>query len=228
MTNRRYSLKACAVLLLLILGVLVVYFQPSERGLSPDITKLDAIASRMPNCPHEVGNWVSVPAPISEEEFLLCNLAGQDRRVFTNKNTGQELLVHVVVGTGRHATIHSLDLSYRYGGFSLVDGHTIQQHAFGETTVELANAVIEKKSSDRHEHLRVMWSFSDGDGWKVPHSPKHALGSKYAVVKVYFVVSCVNGALVDQDACLEFAGEYLPLLSDSLFGEEATSLSSLR
>ena len=218
MKTRRQSAAAWALLLGLIMGALVMCFQPLDSDGTTDATKLETIASRMPNCPRAFGDWESAPMPINDKEFSLSNLVAQNRRVFTNKNTGVELLVNVVVGTGRHISIHSMDFSYRYRGFSLVDGPSIDEWVLGETPVEFASMGMEKLSEGKTEALRAMWSFSEDGRWRAPRSPKRAFAGQGAVAKVLFIGG--GGELDDESVCIEFGREYLPLLSEALFGQE--------
>jgi hypothetical protein len=199
----------------LIAAVLLLATSGIFQGLWTDrwgvSTELESAARRLENVPMVVGDWHAEARTIPDEELTKAEVLGYISRSYRHPTMGEVNLL-LLCGRPGPIAVHTPDICFPGNGFKL-EGKT--------ESVSVAQAdfrmVRLSKAKLLPEYLRVFWSWSSGNGWSAPASPRFTFGGNKFLYKLYIVHRREKPEEpVKDDPALEFLKELLPTLEKHL------------
>jgi hypothetical protein len=145
-----------------------------------------AAAARLQEFPLDVGEWKGRPIELDADAMAKTEAAGYVARVLRHHTKGE---IHMILICGRPGPIalHTPDVCFPGSGFAwdpkpdrldLVTKEGMDAHFLAERF---------RKSGPPPQSLRVFWSFTNGNGWKVPDNPRVAFGNSGILYKLYLM-----------------------------------------
>lgn len=186
--------------------------------------RLATFSSRLDGVPTQIGEWTSYEVPVDEAQFKASNCHGVVSRAY--KRGDDEVTVFLVSGKGYHVTIHTPDWCYVAAGYEMQkqpSNYSFEVPGIS-TKPEFLYANFTRVTATETTRLRILWSYSEEGKWTAPKLAKYSFAGKPALYKVYFIRK-VSSEPPDlgEDPIIDFAKEFLPAISPSLFpGGEAS------
>jgi len=173
------------------------------------------VAPVIPAIPTTIGDWVGTNDSTDIDDPNLANLT----RKYTHSRTGRWFLICLTAGHPGLTAVHTPEYCYRGSGFDQLGpierrwAETKDGPPAGFWTTQ-----FQKKTAAGAEQLRVFWTWSAGDGWTAPQSPRwHYLG-KPSLYKLYVIGAGEANIAPGKDPALdEFLASLLGTLNRSLF-----------
>ena len=110
-------------------------------GTSIDVAEFNQRFARIPKDPKvapELGSWVGVDNPVTEETLNTAGAVSHVSRTYTNQQTGDRVDLWLVVGHARDIGRHTPDICYPSQGFAM-DGTQLKQPIMPDGSTEEAN-----------------------------------------------------------------------------------------
>lgn len=209
---------------LIVLGMLYQGKQTDRWG-DQDSALLSQFTANLPGLPREISDWSSIDTPLSEKEFELTNCTSYVSRVYTGRESKQEVSMYSVVGTARNVTIHSPDWCYVGAGFEMEgDAKPFNIHIEGQDH-EFTTATFRKEETSGVKRLRIFWSYTDDGKWLAPSLPKSYFGGRPALCKTYLITPIDEQEDPIQSPSIAFAKVLIPALNAELFREPISTTS---
>ena len=154
------------------------------------------------------------------KQFVIADIAGYLMRRYHNPRTDTTLSVLIVCGRPGPVSVHTPDICYGGMGFGLVAPANRETFAYegGPAPAEFNVGHFRKVQAGLATHLRIFWTWSNGDTWRAPSNPRWTFASSRALYKLYIVheMPKEDEALQD-DPSVEFLRLFLPELQQTLF-----------
>src|SRR5262249_57147923 len=124
-----------------------------------------------------------------EQEADALEMAGAAEhysRTFTDPETGEPVLVILLVGRATRMVVHRPEYCYQAVGYEL-DGPparlTLQPE--GLPAAEFFTGVFTREDASGPSQLRIFWSFGSRDGWQAPGNPRLSYARHKGLYKLY-------------------------------------------
>jgi hypothetical protein len=166
--------------------------------------------------PEKCGKWRSIRDEELEADLLMrLHCEAFVNRVYEHEQTGDQVAVTVLVGPAGSLAAHvpencyspaTITLQKERTRFEFTDGKG-RKHAFWE--VGFRSKLV---STDQ---MRILYGWSEGDGWKAPSSPRIELGNRPYLYKVQ-VAGAVSSPRSDWSPCENFSAQFVTQLQDHL------------
>lgn len=184
----------------------------------------------------ELGPWIGVDNPVTDETLNTAGAVSHVSRTYTNQQTGDKVDVWLVVGHARDISRHTPDICYPSQGFAM-DGSQLKQPITPDGSTEDANfhtARFKKEASlgAGGPLVRVFWAWNPNTDeekqWVAPDNSRLAFGNNRALYKLYFTSSMKDREeSVTDNTAYKFAEMMLPIVNKTLFaGGAATPLDA--
>lgn len=203
----------------------------SDRFTGSSINPAE-FSQRFAGLPKEVGSWVGVDNPVTEETLNTAGAVSHVSRTYTNQDTNDKVDVWLVVGHARDISRHTPDICYPSQGFAM-DGTQLKQPIRPEGSTEDANfhtARFKKEASlgAGGPLVRVFWAWNPNDEeekqWVAPDSSRLAFGNNRALYKLYFTAPMKDrDESVTDNTAYKFAKLMLPVVNKTLFASGGTA-----
>src|SRR5262249_8823260 len=140
-------------------------------------------------------------------------------RRYTNRVTGASVTVFLLCGRPGPVAIHPPDSCYAAGGYEIATPSQFKAPGEPEaTSAEFRVARMRKKRAVEHSQLRIVWSWNDGNGWRVPADPRWTFASASVLFKLYLVRELPDfEEPLDDDPSIDLMRRLLPELDNVLF-----------
>jgi len=153
-------------------------------------------AARLPLVPLVLGDWVG--QDIETDGRQVGPVAGYLHRRYLNRQTGVGVTIYLVCGRPGPVCIHTPDVCYTATGHEIVSQERLTLPPdVGEG--EFLTAKLRRSSSTEEQRLRIFWSWSDGNAWTVPDSPRLAFARQPVLFKLYLLREEGSGLLAQSD-----------------------------
>src|SRR4051812_5263445 len=133
---------------------------------------LDATRS-VASLPGDVGEWKSVPYEQEAESLEISGATEHYSRTFTDPQTGEAVVVTLLVGRASRMVVHRPEYCYQAVGYEL-DGAparmTVQPE--GLPPAEFFTGLFTREDASGPSQLRIFWSFGSQEGWAAPSNPR--------------------------------------------------------
>ncbi len=207
-----------AALALLLAGGVVHGLWSNRWGGDAD---LEEAAARLAGVPRVVGDWEGTEHALDAERLTRAEAAGHLFRLYRDGDGGA---VSVLLLSGRFGplSVHTPDLCYGGAGYEMVGAAVRHELRLDDgRTAEVWAARFHKPQSPADPPLRVLWSWSAGEGWRAPKWPRWEFRMKPVLFKLYVAreMERLNEPLAG-DPGLAFLRAWLPKADGVLFGGE--------
>ena len=169
-----------------------------------------------------VGDWESVPLDDKEDPLTLPEEVVGKAEVlrFVNRFNKTEVKVLVNCGPREGLAVHTPRVCYQAHGYSCPATDQRVSPLAGEgKTAEFWASTFSKTKPGSSEHLRVLWSLSDGGNWQIPNNPLQAFARTPVIYKCYIQRVLISpDEPVDGDPAVEFLSALLPKLDAAMSG----------
>ncbi len=212
-----------AVALLGIVSLTIVEGINTDRWID-DSRNRAYCGSLIHEIPLEFGDWVGKSREVDEEvqkvagakSYLSCN--------FTNKQTGKNIGVWLVMGHAKDTSLHEPSICYPASGFTTCQRREHYEHTFesGETN-SFRTSMFSKDEGAGEFGERVFWTWylpnKDEPNsiveWGVPKSnPRWYYGNERILYKLYFTNRTDDLEEEAKDSvCMEFAEEFFSIVN---------------
>ena len=205
-----------AVTLVAIVGSGVAHGLLTDRWqTSPEPAKR---AARLDLVPYTLEDWDGLD--IETDARQVGPVAGFLHRRYLNRQTGAGVTVFMVCGRPGPVCIHTPDVCYRASGFEILSQEKQrlpEDVAFGE----FWTAKLRKTSSTEDYRLRIFWSWTDGNEWSTPESPRLTFAHRPVLFKLYLIREInERNETPDHEPCLDLFRQFLPEWQRVVFKEE--------
>lgn len=208
------NLTISVLALALLVGTGVVHALWTDRWGTP--RRVDEAAARLANLPARLGDWEGEWSDVDREKYPpeVYGVGVEGR--FVNAATGGVVTVYLSVGRPGPLTVHTPELCYGGGGFRMAGG----EGRLAAGPAEFSHAVFSKADGPSPQHVRVLWSWDAGGGWRAHASPRLELARYPMIYKMYLLrtISSPSDPIKD-DPIVPFLDLLLPELNQALRGD---------
>ena len=180
--------------------------------------------------PHTIGDWEGVDRPVDPKVLQVAGADGYIDRVYTNKNTNQQVSIWLIVGHFRQVSRHTPNFCYRAAGFEQVEKVGLFPFEVkGLPTSTFRTAKFKGNVDGRDIFQRVFWAWwkpepLEGEqaaeglniAWSAPEDPRIDFGYCRALYKLYFTAPTSADEQPEESVCIEFASEFLPIANQAI------------
>lgn len=232
---RLYVPVAVTVVLIASLTFWESVYSDRFTGTSINVEEFNKRFAGLPKDPKdapELGPWIGVDNPVTEETLNTAGAVSHVSRTYTNQQTGDKVDVWLVVGHARDIARHTPDICYPSQGFAM-DGTQLKQPITPDGSTEDANfhtARFKKESAlgSGGPLVRVFWAWNPNEGdekqWVAPDSSRVAFGNNRALYKLYFTSAMKEREeSVTENTAYKFAKMMLPVVNKTLFASGAAT-----
>lgn len=184
--NRTDRLALCAFAIIVLGGV--AHGLANHRWI-PN-TAIATAVSRMSTIPATIGPWTSEEMELSNAELTIGSISGYVKRVYTNSQTGAEVVMLLVTGEPGPISLHPPTVCFSGRGFHVVGAEfgfatamataesNAQKHVF--RCADFSNPAEADPSL-----IRVCWGWTADGCWQSPDHPRVAFAGESALYKLY-------------------------------------------
>jgi hypothetical protein len=177
--------------LAVLLGAGVVHGLWTERWQRS--ADLALAAQRLQTLPNSIGPWKGEPAELEADALAVAGAQGHWSRTFTNRETGDSVLVVLLCGRAGQMAIHRPEDCYRTAGYELASPpFQVKLQPPGQDAAEFFTGLFTRQEASGPVQLRIFWSWCAGSEWKAPDSPRLTFARAKYLYKLY-VVRALDG-----------------------------------
>lgn len=177
-------------------------------------------SARLEGLPTTLGGWTSIEYEQDPEMLELTGATGCFSRTFTDPQTGERVLVILLVGKPARMAVHRPEHCYQSAGYT-INGRPskVELQPRGEPNAEFMTGMFSRDETDGPNQMRIFWSFFAADRWSMPNSPRLAFAREPVLYKLYVIRNTTGptGPL-ENDACVRLLGLLLPVFNRTLPG----------
>lgn len=175
---------------------------------------------RLEDLPDSLGAWQGSSCEQDAEALAMAGATGHYSRSFLDPETGDRILVILLVGRAARMAVHRPEHCYQAAGYKF-GGRP------GKLTVrvpempaaEFFTGLFTREEADGPSQLRILWSFGCDGRWEAPDNPRVQFARKKSLYKLYLVRE-TGGSPVnpENDPCVRLLSLLLPALGRTLSG----------
>ena len=180
---------------------------------------MKASVARLAGVPAAFGDWTSTEQPIDQKVLKVAEATGNVSRVYTNRRTGNTVVLLILCGPPGPIGAHTPDICYAGIGFDM-DGkeerRTVPVPDGKQATYWTAKF---QRQTTGEQQLRVAWAWGiDGD-WQAATAPRREFVLRSALYKIYVsraTSPADREANPPVDRIQEFLADFLPEVKKAL------------
>jgi hypothetical protein len=183
-------------------------------------TVLNLAVQRMQHLPAAVGDWQGQVIEPDADEVDLSGSAGCVIRRYTNRQTGDSVLVVLLCGRPGPVSIHTPDVCYSAVGFRPIAAPATWQpeDAGGKGSDQFMRGRFHKDGLTKSEELDILWSWSATGTWSAPNDPRVTFAPQPFLYKIYLIRQTLGqGESAHQDPVQSFVSTFKLELNRALF-----------
>ena len=182
-----------------------------------DSSDLLQAAANLNKLPLTIGKWHG--SDIDMEKDPRSTLAGEVARRYVHADSGKIVTLFLACGRSGPVCTHTPDVCYGASGYEVEQPRRFRlPTSTEEPPAEFWTARFVKERSTSKIHLRLFWSWHDSQSWKVADNPRLRFANERLLYKLYLIREMMQpDEPVENEACVEFMRELLPVLRKSVF-----------
>ena len=172
---------------------------------------LQAAAARLDrDLPPRLGHWRLVKSlPLEEGVGDTLQCAAALHGIYTNEQTGDSVVVAVLVGPSGPLTVHTPEICYSANDYELAG----ERQAVAITDKKRQqHSLWQLHANSRHStrpNLRVLYGWSQGREWQAVRGPRFALAGLPVLYKLQLAGPARDAHSEGPDPCQEFLSQFL-------------------
>lgn len=206
----------------IVIGSLVLVASGVAHGLWTDrwgqSEALEQAVERLGALPDDLGPWKGTAYEQDPAMLALAGASGHYSRSFLDPETGDRVIVVLLVGRANRMAVHRPEHCYQASGY-LMNGPPVKVNvrAGAVEPAEFFAGAFSRDDAGGPTQLQIFWSFSAGGRWEAPDSPRTRFARDRVLYKLY-VIRTVAGSpgRLDDDPATRLLGRLLPALEDTL------------
>lgn len=187
---------------------------------SPALAEAKALLDSLPA---DLGPWKGREVEQDPEMLELAGAAAHYSRSFIDPQTGDSVLVILLVGRASRMVVHRPEHCYSAAGFELAgkpERTTVEPP--GVAPAEMFTGLFTRDEATGPTRLRIFWSFfAPSSGWSAPANPRLSFAQEKVLYKLYVLRGVTRPKEpIKNDPCVRLLGELLPVLDRALGARE--------
>jgi hypothetical protein len=177
---------------------------------------LAAAAQGLNQLPMTIGVWHGSNVEMATDPNT--GLAGMIARRYANAANGKAVTLFLACGRSRAVCTHTPEVCYAGSGFE-VERPTrfVLPSSTAQAPPEFWTARFVRERASGKTHLRIFWSWHDGQSWKVADNPRLSFAGQKVLYKLYLIREITQPEEpTDGEACVEFMQDLLPVFQRSV------------
>ena len=210
-------------LLAILVGFVVLVSAGVVHGLWTDrwhqSEELSLAVERIAALPPDLGDWKGRAYEQDPEALVLTGATAHYSRSFVDPQTGEKVLVILLVGRPARMSVHRPEHCYQAAGYTM-NGAAVKAQVRGDgvEAAEFFTAQFSLEEVSGLSRMRIFWAFSSGDRWEAPNSPRTRFARQRLLYKLYIIRDVVgSGEATNDDPSVRLMGQLLPELKRTLF-----------
>ncbi len=181
--------------------------------------QLEEAVARLDRVPLTLGDWQAASLEIGADELQMAQVTGYLSRRYTNRVTGQSVMVVLLCGRPGPVGAHTPDICWQGAGYSMVgDPEEFSVPDSGEPRPQFEHAQFRPADPGVPARQHVLWTWNAAGVWKAPRNPRLQFARYRALYKLYLVIELPTAeARLEDDARLDFVRQFMPALTRALF-----------
>jgi Protein of unknown function (DUF3485) len=179
-------------LIAILVGFLVLVGAGLAHGLWTDrwhqSTQLSDASERFALLPADLGPWKGEEYEQDPDALALTGAVAHYSRSFLDPQTGERVLVILLLGKPARMSVHRPEHCYQAAGY-MMNGAPLKVQIRGEgvEAAEFFTASFSREEASGPNQLRIFWSFSSGNRWEGPASPRTRFAREGLLYKLYII-----------------------------------------
>ena len=210
-------------LIAILVGLLVLVSAGVVHGLWTDrwhqSEQLALAVESFADLPDDLGPWKGQEYEQNPDELALTGAIGHYSRSFLDPDTGDRVLVILLVGKPARMSVHRPEHCYQAAGYTM-HGEAVKAQIRGDgvEAAEFFTALFSREEASGPTQMRIFWAFSSGDRWEAPNSPRMRFARQGFLYKLYVIRNVVGSSgSLNNDPGVRLMGQLLPELKGTLF-----------
>ena len=179
-------------LIAILIGLLLLVGGGMAHGLWTDrwhqSEQLSQAAKRFALLPPDLGPWKGEAVEQEPEALAMTGAVAHYSRDFLDPETGERVLVILLVGKPARMSVHRPEHCYTASGFTMNGAPVVAKvHGDGIDSAEFFTASFSHEEADGPSQLRIFWAFSSGGRWEAPASPRTRFARQSLLYKLYII-----------------------------------------
>ena len=207
----------------IVVGFLVLVSAGVVHGVWTDrwhqSEQLSLAVERFAQLPDDLGPWKGRAYEQDPAALALTGAIGHYSRSFLDPQTGERVLVILLVGKPARMSVHRPEHCYQAAGYTM-SGPALkaQLRVDGAEEAEFFTGLFSRDEAAGLSQMQIFWAFSAGERWEAPDSPRTRFARRDVLFKLYVIrnVAGSPGPLND-DPGVRLMGRLLPELKANLF-----------
>ena len=177
---------------------------------------LAAAAQGLNQLPMTIGVWHGSNVEMATDPNT--GLAGMIARRYVNAANGKAVTLFLACGRSRAVCTHTPDVCYAGSGFEVeTPTRFVLPSTTAQAPAEFWTARFVRERASGKTHLRIYWSWHDGQSWKVADNPRLRFAGQKVLYKLYLIREIAQSEEpTDGDACVEFMQDLRPAFRRSV------------
>src|SRR5439155_11035404 len=143
-------------------------------------------AARLGAVPVRFGDWEGTDVEVKPGQ-IGAGVAGCLQRKFTNRVTGQAVVVALVNGRPGPVATHTPEVCYGASGYVVEDKKPVRLEKYDGSGQFWTSVAVRTRVADQTK-LRLYWAWNGGDGWDASPDPRgHYSRFRYPVLHKLYV-----------------------------------------
>lgn len=176
----------------ILIGLIALVGSGVAHGLWTDrwhqSEQLSEAAKRFALLPPDLGPWKGEEVEQEPAALAMTGAVAHYSRSFLDPETGERVLVILLVGKPARMSVHRPEHCYTASGYTM-NGTPVkpQIQSEGFDTADFFTASFTHEEASGPSQLRIFWAFSSGDRWEAPASPRTRFAHLGLLYKLYII-----------------------------------------
>jgi hypothetical protein len=178
--------------------------------------ELEAAGSQLANLSKTIGQWEMLSSQsVGRGTQAMLQCTGSIVRVYRNRDTGQVVSMALLVGPPGPISVHTPEICFSSREYTQLGPREAFQIANLQRSDEGFWGLQFRKNDLHSELLRVVYAWSDGNGWVAPNEPRFSFAGERMLYKIQLAAPIAETSKAS-DPCRDFLRDLLPVLNKEL------------
>ena len=182
------------------------------------------MGQRFKQVPKQIGNWKGEDLPVDEQVKNTAGAVSYVSRRYRNEETGEQVVLWLIVGHSRDICRHTPNVCYPAAGFRQQGAqlsHSVTLDSGTAAKFFTAKFIKENEFGRHAERVFWAWNHPETNKWEAPSNPRQHYGLSRALYKLYFTSDVKpNEDAAEDNVAATFARLMLPEIDNALFPQE--------
>jgi hypothetical protein len=180
--------------------------------------QLAEAAKRFALLPPDLGPWKGEEVEQEPEALAMTGAVAHYSRSFLDPETGERVLVILLVGKPARMSVHRPEHCYTASGYTMNGAPVaVKVRSDGIESADFFTASFSHEEAAGPSQMRIFWGFSSGGRWEAPASPRTRFARQGLLYKLYIIRNVAgSGGPLTEEPGIRLMGLLLPELERTL------------